>query len=325
MVDGNDGAPSPYPTGWFQVAYSEDLAPGAVVPLSYFGQELVLFRTESGTPCVFSAFCAHLGAHIGYGGTVEGECVRCPFHGWRYDSAGQCVAIPYSEKIPNGSSVPVWPTQESCGILYVWHDPTGGSPRWPAPNLEEFGQPGWTGYHRYQRIVRTNIVEVVENVFDLAHGQFVHQNDSGNSAATVNFDFGDDLVTVTFENDLPLVGGKTHHVTQARELGTNVNHATGVGSKAFLTSYTPIDATTLDVRFSFLTPEALPDDPTGEISRRSAAATVALFEQDIPIWEHKRYNARPRLCAGDGPIGRYRHWAKQFYPAEMKESSPVTA
>jgi 3-ketosteroid 9alpha-monooxygenase subunit A len=40
---------------------------------------------------------------------------------------------------------------------------------------------------------------------------------------------------------------------------------------------------------------------------------VALFEQDIPIWEHKTYRTQPLLCNGDGPIGAYRKWANQFY------------
>ena len=40
--------PFPLPNGWFQVAYSDELAPGGVVPLHYFGRELVLFRTEGG-------------------------------------------------------------------------------------------------------------------------------------------------------------------------------------------------------------------------------------------------------------------------------------
>jgi nitrite reductase/ring-hydroxylating ferredoxin subunit len=318
-----EGTVSPYPIGWFQLAYSEDLGPGEVAPLNYFGQKLVLFRTESGTAQVFNAICAHLGANLGYGGSVQGERLTCPFHGWNYDTAGQCVRIPYSDQIPRGASVRSWPTEESCGIVYVWHDPNGGSPRWPVPFIQEFGQPGWSGYQRHQLTVRTNVAEVVENVFDIPHAQFVHQSNTDTSNANVSFDFGDDFVTATFENDLPLVGGKTHHVVELRELGTNINHAAGVGSKAFLTSYTPIDETTLDVRFSFLTPDSLPTDPDGSLSRRSAAATVALFEQDIPIWEHMEYQPRPKLCAGDGPIGRYRHWIRKFYASAAPGAQPA--
>jgi 3-ketosteroid 9alpha-monooxygenase subunit A len=302
-----------YPRGWFQVAYSSDVAHGAVGPLRYFDQELVLFRTESGVPHVFSAFCAHLGSHLGYGGTVNGNCLRCPFHAWEYDEQGQCASIPYASRIPKGASVQTWPTEERSGIIFAWYDPEFAAPTWSPPELWEFETAGWSDYFRYQRTVRTNIAEVVENIFDLAHGQFVHQNDNGNSPPEVTYDFDGHGATVVFENNLALLGAKTHHVTTLNELGVNVNRASGVGAKSFFSAYTPIDEDHLDVRFSFLTPLSLPDDPTGAVSRRSAETTVALFEQDIPIWEHKTYRDQPLLCHGDGPIGAYRKWANQFY------------
>lgn len=311
--DEGDALPDPYPCGWYQVGYTTDVPPGTVVPLRYFGEELVLVRTEGGLARVFGAFCSHLGAHLGYGGTVQGDCIRCPFHAWEYDSSGRCTAVPYAARVPKGASLRAWPTEERSGIVMVWYDPTGAAPRWEPPSLEEYGRPGWTDYQRHQRTVRTNVAEIVENVFDVAHGQFVHQNDRGNSPAVADFAFGDEQVTVTFDLDLPLVGGKTRQVVTIRDLGIVVNRANGYGAKAFFSTYTPIDPGTLDVRFSFVTPESLPDDPSGEISRRSAEATVALFEQDIPIWEHKVYRAHPKLCPEDGPIGRYRQWAKRFY------------
>ena len=64
--------PFPLPFGWFQVAYSSDLEPGQSKPLSYFGQELVIFRTEAGVPKVLDAYCPHLGAHLGYGTNENG-------------------------------------------------------------------------------------------------------------------------------------------------------------------------------------------------------------------------------------------------------------
>ena len=52
-----------YPRGWFVIQFSEELAPGAVKPLEYFGKKLVLFRSESGVPTILDAFCPHQGAH----------------------------------------------------------------------------------------------------------------------------------------------------------------------------------------------------------------------------------------------------------------------
>ena len=75
----------PIPFGWFALEYSSQLAIGDVQALSYFGRELVLFRTESGEARALDAFCPHLGAHLGHGGVVKGDRIACPFHGWQFD------------------------------------------------------------------------------------------------------------------------------------------------------------------------------------------------------------------------------------------------
>jgi hypothetical protein len=51
------------------------------------------------------------------------------------------------------------------------------------------------------------------------------------------------------------------------------------------------------------------------VLRRNAEITRANLDQDAPIWRRKRYNVRPVLSAGDGPIALLRKWTRQFYPA----------
>ena len=70
------------PSGWFAVASSTELKPGTVLARRYFGQELILYRTASGEARLTEAYCPHLGAHLATG-TVEGENLRCPFHGFQ--------------------------------------------------------------------------------------------------------------------------------------------------------------------------------------------------------------------------------------------------
>ncbi|HVM63785.1 MAG TPA: Rieske 2Fe-2S domain-containing protein, partial [Acidimicrobiales bacterium] len=70
---------SPYPDGWYLLCESAAVGKGDVVPLRYFGRDLVLYRTEQGRAVVVDAHCPHMGAHLGYGGVVDGEGIRCPF------------------------------------------------------------------------------------------------------------------------------------------------------------------------------------------------------------------------------------------------------
>ena len=60
---------------------------------------LAVFRGESGQSYIVDAYCPHLGANLGVGGTVDGECIACPFHGWTFrGDDGKCVKIAYADK-----------------------------------------------------------------------------------------------------------------------------------------------------------------------------------------------------------------------------------
>ena len=85
-----------YPTGWFVAAWSHEVPVGKVIPARYFGEDLVIWRGESGQAVVMDAYCPHMGCHLAigavghaleHGGTV-GDTIQCPFHGWRFDAQG---------------------------------------------------------------------------------------------------------------------------------------------------------------------------------------------------------------------------------------------
>ena len=63
------------------------------------GLNLAVFRDENGEAHVLDAYCPHLGANIGIGGRVIGDCLQCPFHGWRFRGPdGRVTKIPYADK-----------------------------------------------------------------------------------------------------------------------------------------------------------------------------------------------------------------------------------
>src|SRR4051812_28198646 len=103
-----DGSPTGYPKGWFIACFSTELPTSGVLPLKYFGQDLVAYRGEDGSAHLLDAFCPHLGAHLGHGGKVCGGSIRCPFHAWRFDGDGTCVEVPYAKKIPPAARVKAW-------------------------------------------------------------------------------------------------------------------------------------------------------------------------------------------------------------------------
>ena len=162
-----------YPTGWFAVAFSRDLKPGDVKPIRNFGRQLVIFRTDSGRAVVSDPYCPHLGAHLGFGGTVEGETIRCPFHHWRFDAAtGRCVAVPFAPPPPQ-AAIHLWPTLERNDVILVWHDLAGRSPLWEMPEFEPTEDPSLADGILFEGI-RAHTQEILENGVDLLHVHTVH-------------------------------------------------------------------------------------------------------------------------------------------------------
>src|SRR5207237_8604951 len=116
-------------SGSFEAANPDELTTRAVIALHDFGEDLVAFRTQDGGARVLDAFCPHLGAHLGYGGRVEESTIRCPFHAWRFDGGGQCVEVPYANKIPPLAKLRTWPVCEVNGLIMVYNDVAGQPPR----------------------------------------------------------------------------------------------------------------------------------------------------------------------------------------------------
>lgn len=295
---------SPYPTGWYLLCESKELQPAEVKPLRYFGRDLVLFRTESGTPVVLDAHCPHLGAHMGYGGTVEGESLRCPFHSWRFDSSGHVDDIPYktSPGLPDVEGH-CWDVEEHSGLIFVHFSLHGHPATWRVPAQEQWGDDGWLGYFTRQWTVRVHVQDLVENIPDTTHFVSVHRlGEYPQAVATTDGHIyhqrmGDDSYALR------------HDVYGLGLTWLNVDEPLRY---QFLVAGTPIDAEYTDLRLLFLIfqPGETELTPQGHSILRTIEKNTAL---DVGIWTHKAYHDRPPLVAGDGPIGVMRKWAKQFY------------
>ena len=83
---------------WQPIAVSKDLAPGAGQPIRVLGEDLTLYRGESGRAYLVGGRCAHRLTLL-HTGWIEGDNIRCMYHGWQYDGTGQCVHRPVEQGI----------------------------------------------------------------------------------------------------------------------------------------------------------------------------------------------------------------------------------
>lgn len=330
------------PTGWFQVGWSAEIAPGAVKPLRYFGCDLVAARNTAGELSIFDAHCPHMGAHLGYGGKMKDDCLSCPYHGWRFDMDGKNTLIPYED---DGHTVnkklKKWFVCERHEIIFLWHDPAGGAPRedW-LPDLFDFDQhpadindfyPAYAnGAIVYKPSEPIHPQMVVENSGDSAH--FKHTHGAPEEPLILGFDGSRPIWT----SSMGFVSPKTKQVvltTYARNPGVGLSffmfHHHGGASTAANTYHgfnrrlvlaaTPVDANSTDLRVTYFFPKdpASPDIMPQHV-RDAAAQTEALFEEDARIWRHQRFVQRPLFSSKDIDIYRaLRKWSAQFY--EVKD------
>jgi 5,5'-dehydrodivanillate O-demethylase oxygenase subunit len=168
---------------WQPVHVSDKLPTGKIIPIRILGEDLALYRGESGKAHVITNECPHrlTRLHIGW---IEGETIRCRYHGWRFDESGQCVEQPAEPK-PFCDSVrklASYPTHEAHGLIFAYLG-EGEPPAFrPLPGLEDGAREGWTVCPSVE-MIPCNYFQSAENIMDDVHVNFAHQGHLVNTAA----------------------------------------------------------------------------------------------------------------------------------------------
>jgi phenylpropionate dioxygenase-like ring-hydroxylating dioxygenase large terminal subunit len=179
---------------WFAVAWSSSLPENKLQPLCVLGQDLVLWRS-SGAVHAWKDLCIHRGAKLSIGKisqTEKGECVVCPYHGWEYNSAGQCVRIPaHPEQIPpTRARAETFSAREKYGIVWVCL----GEPAADIPVFPEAGTPGFRLISVGPYEFHAHGPRIIENIMDMAHLPIAHGGLLGDPARA---EIGEYTVTTT--------------------------------------------------------------------------------------------------------------------------------
>jgi len=322
----------PYPNGWYLYGFSDELKRGQILNHPFMGQDIIVYRTESGRAFAVDAYCQHLGAHFGFGGTIEGELLRCPFHGFCYDTDGVCVKTGYGTKPPPKAKLKTWQLREQNGLLLIHYHTNAVPPSWEVPALSDTD---WTPllYHKF--VLFDHPQETTENSVDLGHFAFVHKYRNARILCSPKIEkqymstaysvsrslfgleklFPNALFEFQFETHIYGLGYSQVNVTIPRAgatlrlwvLPTPIDKdriALNLATSARL-----LEPGRIHPLLSFIPKLLL----TNIVRHFTFAGFINDVKQDIPIWQNKKYISPPALAEGDGPIGIYRQWAKQFY------------
>ena len=301
---------------WYAVEFGGQVG-DRPLQVQVHGHDLVLWRSRNGTINAQSDLCVHRGGSLA-GGEVAGDCVRCPYHGWRYDTEGVCVEIPANRPglpIPKKARIDTYPCVERYGFVWVFLGDLTAEQRPPLPELygmemhTEARAEGFRAVHG-EFTWHANYDRVLENAIDIAHTPFVHAGSFGNREEPEIQDFdleevhdNGHLVSVSATVDLkpPLPSGIWRLI--AKKERPPVRTSTGfyppnvsllivrlpMGDMRLFTAAVPLDEHTTVSKFcmmrSFFT--------GGWADKDSHKRTLKIFREDQPTVEGQRPELLP--------------------------------
>lgn len=314
-----------YPRGWYRVAWSFELA-DQPLPIDYFEHKFVAFRASDGSAHVLDAYCPHLGAHLGYGGTVENDELVCPFHGWQWDTKGCNTRIPYEEGTRR-TKIRTWHTREIAGAVLIWWSYDDREPEWEPERIVEEESPDFHVIGPDTSILweRKHLIPqaLTENLGDPAHVKYIHLSKSVPEIHTFEEDwkfvseqdylFGEGRASTWLTPEGPR---RVHLVAEAHGLGYAVSRYTNLHGAVHLLGATPVDLRHSDVWASAVVPRS-DDDLDGGLGAWGSRLVKEMFkshEQDFPVWENMKYIEHPPYAriesSSHAPL---RRWARRFY------------
>ncbi len=162
---------------WHPIAGADEFDDKNVKPIRILGEDLVLFKDLSGTYGLIERYCPHRNADLSFG-YVEETGLRCSYHGWQFDGAGQCIHQPFEEIVDptanmrKSTKIKSYLVQEKVGLLWAYMGPQ------PAPLL-----PDWDLFHYENGFSQAVFAEIPcnwfqcqENSIDPVHFEWTHNN-----------------------------------------------------------------------------------------------------------------------------------------------------
>ncbi|GBQ29100.1 ring-hydroxylating dioxygenase ferredoxin subunit [Acetobacter estunensis NRIC 0472] len=186
------------PNFWYPVAWSNKVKAGKPFGTRYGADPIVIVRPDNGAPIyALEDRCAHRQVPLSKG-KVEGDVVKCCYHGWSFDRKGCCVTVPYLNKPGVGRGVKTYPCKESGGLVFIFPGDPALAEKIPVPvpcqvnNTEEFKT------RRFDPHVKCHYSFMHENLMDMNH-QFLHRKQMGQiTARFLGQDKGENFVEASY-------------------------------------------------------------------------------------------------------------------------------
>ena len=167
---------------WYVAARAAEVT-GTPLARLLLNEPVVLYRRKDGAAVALEDRCCHRQLPLSMG-RVEGDDLRCGYHGLLFDSEGKCIEIPGQEAIPPQARVRAYPTHEKYRWIWIWMGTPEKADPALIPNWWWAGHPEWAFTQPEQIHVKCNYQLICDNVLDVTHLAYVHATSIGAASIT---------------------------------------------------------------------------------------------------------------------------------------------
>ncbi|WP_031341431.1 aromatic ring-hydroxylating dioxygenase subunit alpha [Novosphingobium lindaniclasticum] len=164
---------------WYVAAWDAEVG-RSLLPRTICNRKMVLYRRQDGTPVALEDACWHRLVPLSIG-TLQGDEVRCGYHGLVFGPNGRCTHMPSQETINPSACVRAFPVAQRHRFVWVWPGDAALADPALIPDLPWPDHPDWAGDGSMTE-VKADYRLVIDNLMDLTHETFVHSSSIGNEA-----------------------------------------------------------------------------------------------------------------------------------------------
>ena len=165
---------------WYVAAWDHEVTADGLFARTIAGTPVLMYRTSEGELVALQDRCCHRGAPLSVG-RREGDCVRCMYHGLKFNASGQCVEAPAQKRIPPQAIVRKFPVVQQHRWIWIWMGDPDRADAAQIPETPWLNHPDWRGRDGYIHY-DVNYLYNCDNLLDFSHLPFVHTTTLGGSA-----------------------------------------------------------------------------------------------------------------------------------------------
>ncbi|MFT3663687.1 Rieske 2Fe-2S domain-containing protein [Piscinibacter sp.] len=161
---------------WYIAGWAEDFS-RELKERTLLGHSLVFYRDTKGTPVALRNRCPHRSYPLVHG-KLEGDVLRCGYHGLAFRADGSCADIPMQTSIPPTACTRSYPLVEQGPLVWIWTGDPAAANTSRVPDTGWLTDSSWDFARGYLHL-NANYAYLHENLLDLSHFTYLHPSTLG--------------------------------------------------------------------------------------------------------------------------------------------------